>query len=401
MTDFSTLFDALNNPVPTTDWSITKGQPLEMALMAKAGVESIEICYEFYPEALTKRMFTNVVKHGAKPGVVGFLASKCPHLVDDQVLQNEADRGPGNDSDGTQYSNLFDAINNPLPSCDWKISSHQPLELFLMDKAELGTIKAFYEFFPQALTKRLFVNVIKCGAKPGVVGFLVTKRPDLADTSAFELAVMQGPGPSRPTDSEIYMMASANNPELLVPTGPNFWMPPIWSHILNWKYSPELTRSLFKMIVGTTKALRLRPNIFHDFTDFPWVVIDEHSTTKRSALDMDVVLSMTPMLNSHSIRFAGSGGNKWEPDAFLEFFSKILSKQDIDTIDLNFPNLSQEHQEEVLFYFTTDEFNQLLSTCKVKKLGLRIHCCPLLGTVNPPFLPSWNIVLVPWCLWSI
>ncbi|CAB9497457.1 expressed unknown protein [Seminavis robusta] len=267
-----------------------------------------------------------------------------------------------------EASALFAAIDNPVPTSNWSVSKHQPLEMVLMAKADLQTVKTFYEFYPEALTRRLFHNVLNCGAKPGVVGFLVTKCPELVDEDAFEIAVAQGPGPDRPTDDEIITMANIN-PEILVPEGPHYFLPDCLALVLNWKYTLQLTQSLFKMITGKIPELSLSKHTTDCFENFyPWIALDEKSTSKRTAMDMEAVLGLAPVLNGKSIHTFSGLCETWDtPAAFFEFVRKILSNQGIETLELQFPKHGKSTG------FNSGAFQQLLPKCKIQLVRLHLH----------------------------
>ncbi|CAB9520297.1 expressed unknown protein [Seminavis robusta] len=268
-------------------------------------------------------------------------------------------------------SALFSALDNPVPTSSWTVSKDQPLAMVLMAKADLETVKTFYEFYPEALTKELFINVLKCGAKPGVVGFLATMRPDLVGDKAFVFAVNQGPGPNRPTDKEIVTMANINPEILLMPTGQDYVMSNCLCSVLTWKYSLELTQSLFKLIAGKTKEIVFPVDVFDDIDASPWVVVDENSRTKRAAFDKEALGGMEPLLDSNNLQNMRNACGKWELDAFLEFVRKVLCNQSICKLLLNFPepSLDQEGQPN---FFHSDSFKQALSKCKIEKLQIYV-----------------------------
>ncbi|CAB9496682.1 expressed unknown protein [Seminavis robusta] len=277
-------------------------------------------------------------------------------------------------------SALFATLDNPVPTSTWAVSKKRALEIALMAKADLETVQRFYELYPAALNKRLFRNVLKSGAKPGVVGFLATKCPGLVDKKAFEMAVVQGPGPDRPTDEDIITFAQIN-PDLLVLEGPTFYFFSIPLRlVLSWKYSQELTQTLFKMLAGKTRlSLWLPQNMILDLSSvFPWVVIDENSTTKRTALDMEAVMGMAPVLDSKSIKGFDSSCTAWELDAFSEFVRRLLSNQSMRELFLKFPEVPPEEQEQgKSMLFNTDAFKEVLSQCKIDHVVLH------LGQNNP------------------
>ncbi|CAB9506186.1 expressed unknown protein [Seminavis robusta] len=266
-------------------------------------------------------------------------------------------------------SALFAALNNPVPTSNWAVSKHQALEMVLMAKADLETVKTFYEFYPEALTKELFHNVLKCGAKPGVVGFLAEKCPELVDVDAFEMAVVQGPGPDRPTEVEIITLAELN-PSVLGPApGPYTLIPGSLLLILNWKYSQELTQALFKVFELKTNDFDLCDNLFELPGDCPWV--DENFTAKRTALDMEALMGMAPVLDSQKTHTIISRCMEWELDACLAFIHRALSNQSLQTFCFTFPKVSQEeqqHQGGEATWFTTPLFQELLSQCTVQNV---------------------------------
>ncbi|CAB9528634.1 expressed unknown protein [Seminavis robusta] len=197
-------------------------------------------------------------------------------------------------------------------------------------------------------------------------------RPELVDDDSFEIAVAQGPGPDRPTDDEIIDMASIN-PTVLVSKGPHYVLPLTLTLALNWKYSLQLTQSLFKMIAGKAPEVCLPANIFDGIESFaPWVALDENSTTKRAAMDMVAVRGMEPVLKSSNVRMAANWCTDWEVDAFLEFVRKILSNRSIEDLRLAFPEPSQdEHGKSI--GFNSDAFKELLPKCKIQDVCLH-HC---------------------------
>ncbi|CAB9502566.1 expressed unknown protein [Seminavis robusta] len=264
---------------------------------------------------------------------------------------------------------LFAALNHPVPTSDWTVSKHQPLEMVLMAKADLETVKTFYEFCPEALTEELFKNVLKCGAKPGVVGFLATKCPWLVNEDNFEIAVAQGPGPGRPTETEIITMANIN-PEIFVPKSPPFYLPHCLRMVLNWKYSLQLTQSLFKIIAGKTPELSLPMDTIDGIDSVAlWVALDENLTTKRTAMDIEAVRGMEPVLNNNNIKAVTNWCVNWEVDAFVEFVRKILSNQSVEKLSLDFPEPSQdEHGQST--WFNLGAFPQLLPQCKIQEVHL-------------------------------
>ncbi|CAB9525538.1 expressed unknown protein [Seminavis robusta] len=287
------------------------------------------------------------------------------------ISQSLASPVDDRDTTSMDHSALFAALDDPVPTTNWTVSKHQLLEMVLMAKADLETVKTFYGFFPEALTKQLFRNVLKCGAKPGVVGFLATIRPDLVDDNAFVFAVNQGPGPNRPTDKEIVTMANIN-PEMLMPTGQNYVMSNCLCSVLNWKYSLELTQSLFKMIAGKTKEIEFPCDFFNDIDIFPWVVVDENASTKRASFDKEALKGMDPMLDSTNLQNVLNWCGNWELDAFLEFLRKVLSNVSLCNLFLlNFPEPSQD-QEGKPSFFASESFNQVLSKCKIQKLRISV-----------------------------
>ncbi|CAB9510651.1 expressed unknown protein [Seminavis robusta] len=264
-------------------------------------------------------------------------------------------------------SALFAALDNPVPTSTWTVSKNQPLEMVLMAKTDLDTVKTFYEFHPEALTKGLFCNVLKCGAKPGVVGFLASKCPDLVNAKALCLAVAQGPRPDRPTESEIMALANVN-PKALAPKSPNYHMSNFLRILMQWKYSQELTQNLFKMSVHKKVVLLLDWSL-PDYHLLSWV--DYSSNMKRSGIDMAAVLGMTPVLDSKDVKHLVSWGVEWDMDAFSEFVRRVLSNQSIEILRLELPKLGPDRQKESTM-FTTDTFNQLMPKCKIKKILLRL-----------------------------
>ena len=58
-----------------------KFSPLELVIMMKADLATVQRAYEWYPQALTAELLRNACLCGAQPGVVSFLASKIPEAV--------------------------------------------------------------------------------------------------------------------------------------------------------------------------------------------------------------------------------------------------------------------------------------------------------------------------------
>eukprot|EP00797_Seminavis_robusta_P016132 Sro2403_g326381.1 (576) ;mRNA; r:3584-5455 len=272
--------------------------------------------------------------------------------------------------DTMDASALFGALDNPVATSKWTISKNQPLEMVLMAKADLETVKIFYEFYPKALTKNLFRNVLISGAKPGVVGFLASVRPNLVDDATLILAVVQGPGPDRPTESEIILLAEIN-PDMLVPPGPEFRMPHSLRLVLNWKYSKELTQALFQMVASKVQRLVLPKDFIMDDLPsiFPWVGEDiVNSPLKRTALDMEALVSMEPILGSNNIISLESWCDTWELDAFSQFVQGVVSNQGIHRLLLRIPDMGQ--QKRPTWFNTETKFAQLLAECSLKILRL-------------------------------
>ncbi|CAB9528073.1 expressed unknown protein [Seminavis robusta] len=276
-------------------------------------------------------------------------------------------------NDSIDFTVLFVAIDNPVPTSNWTVSKSQPLEMALMAKADLETVKTRYELYPEALTEQLFANVLKCGAKPGVVGFLAKQRPALIDERALELAVAQGPGPDRPTESEIIALAEIN-PELLVPKGPDYEIPACLCSVLSWKYSQEFSKNMFGVMAGKTTVSQVV--LPYDLTlarRLPSA--RDNSSTKRNALDLTAVAGMAPMLDGKALKSVEIPGENWELNAFLEVVRRIVSNKSIQTVVLGFPELSHDQLGDSLC-FNTETWKRMLSQWKPVFLVLNFARCP-------------------------
>lgn len=229
------------------------------------------------------------------------------------------------------YGNcLWETAGDSSEEDEFATKKLSPLDIAVMMKADLETIRRVYEMHPPALTPELLRDCCRRGCQRGVVRFFAEKLPEgvsqVDSDGEFPIhLVMTQWLISRETREDDMKALIDIYPEAINIRDDFGWAP--WESMLYLNCSSELV-SLALQKLSKSKEIR------RDGIRLRRITYENPATRYRHALDMDFVEGMSPVFSC--IPTFRAMKNAWRVDAFVQCFRILLSKPNITKIQFAF-----------------------------------------------------------------